>query len=277
MNIASLKQEYRLQQQANSSSNEEGMNEAGELDDDDIDDEDLDDEEEDEGEDSVGDEEEEASQHSLCEYFHNNTHLAPGAKGAFPTPNGSALHHRDGYQQQKHSMDFASAGAFHHSSHTYEAAQASNVSSGGLGINRKRAFSFAASTSNDAPHHQMLANIAANANAANASGAQHGAAGEKRAATKICRVCGDKAYSYNFNVITCESCKAFFRRNANKEKVGCWPGSMEISGDYWGLFSGNTLPLQRAVRHQHSVEAILPALQVTEMLPCWNEKGMGSF
>ncbi|VDM44221.1 unnamed protein product [Toxocara canis] len=42
--------------------------------------------------------------------------------------------------------------------------------------------------------------------------------GDKRAATKICRVCGDKAYSYNFNVITCESCKAFFRRNANKEK-----------------------------------------------------------
>jgi ribosomal protein L37E len=42
---------------------------------------------------------------------------------------------------------------------------------------------------------------------------------EKRPATKICRVCGDKAYSYNFNVITCESCKAFFRRNANKEKV----------------------------------------------------------
>ncbi|KJH49797.1 zinc finger, C4 type [Dictyocaulus viviparus] len=40
--------------------------------------------------------------------------------------------------------------------------------------------------------------------------------GEKRAANKICRVCGDKAFSYNFNVITCESCKAFFRRNANK-------------------------------------------------------------
>jgi hypothetical protein len=44
------------------------------------------------------------------------------------------------------------------------------------------------------------------------------ATGDKRTATKICRVCGDKAYSYNFNVITCESCKAFFRRNANKEK-----------------------------------------------------------
>uniref|UniRef100_A0A0N5AFR0 Nuclear receptor domain-containing protein n=1 Tax=Syphacia muris TaxID=451379 RepID=A0A0N5AFR0_9BILA len=41
---------------------------------------------------------------------------------------------------------------------------------------------------------------------------------EGREAKKICRVCGDKAFSYNFNVISCESCKAFFRRNANKQK-----------------------------------------------------------
>ncbi|MFH4973321.1 hypothetical protein AB6A40_000030 [Gnathostoma spinigerum] len=47
---------------------------------------------------------------------------------------------------------------------------------------------------------------------------KEGSSTERRTATKICRVCGDKAYSYNFNVITCESCKAFFRRNANKEK-----------------------------------------------------------
>jgi nuclear receptor subfamily 1 group I len=35
----------------------------------------------------------------------------------------------------------------------------------------------------------------------------------------VCQVCGDKALGYNFNAITCESCKAFFRRNAlaNKE------------------------------------------------------------
>lgn len=31
---------------------------------------------------------------------------------------------------------------------------------------------------------------------------------------KICLVCGDKALGYNFNAISCESCKAFFRRNA---------------------------------------------------------------
>ncbi|KAL0276607.1 UNVERIFIED_CONTAM: hypothetical protein PYX00_004151 [Menopon gallinae] len=35
---------------------------------------------------------------------------------------------------------------------------------------------------------------------------------------KICKVCGDKALGYNFNAITCESCKAFFRRNALKDK-----------------------------------------------------------
>uniref|UniRef100_A0A0N5AWB0 Nuclear receptor domain-containing protein n=1 Tax=Syphacia muris TaxID=451379 RepID=A0A0N5AWB0_9BILA len=36
---------------------------------------------------------------------------------------------------------------------------------------------------------------------------------------KIFKVCGDQAIGYNFSVITCESCKAFFRRNANREKV----------------------------------------------------------
>lgn len=36
---------------------------------------------------------------------------------------------------------------------------------------------------------------------------------------KICGVCGDKALGHNFCAVTCESCKAFFRRNAltNKE------------------------------------------------------------
>lgn len=31
---------------------------------------------------------------------------------------------------------------------------------------------------------------------------------------KVCGVCGDKALGYNFKAISCESCKAFFRRNA---------------------------------------------------------------
>lgn len=36
--------------------------------------------------------------------------------------------------------------------------------------------------------------------------------------TKICGVCGDKALGHNFNALTCESCKAFFRRNALTQK-----------------------------------------------------------
>ena len=37
--------------------------------------------------------------------------------------------------------------------------------------------------------------------------------------SKICGVCGDKALGYNFDAISCESCKAFFRRNAQKGVV----------------------------------------------------------
>ncbi|KAF7260327.1 hypothetical protein EG68_02527 [Paragonimus skrjabini miyazakii] len=33
---------------------------------------------------------------------------------------------------------------------------------------------------------------------------------------KRCKVCGDRAVNHNFGQLTCESCKAFFRRNAHK-------------------------------------------------------------
>ncbi|CAI4231883.1 unnamed protein product [Auanema sp. JU1783] len=35
---------------------------------------------------------------------------------------------------------------------------------------------------------------------------------------KECEVCGDQANGYNFGVLTCESCKAFFRRTVSKKK-----------------------------------------------------------
>lgn len=37
--------------------------------------------------------------------------------------------------------------------------------------------------------------------------------------SKTCGVCGDRALGYNFDAISCESCKAFFRRNAHKGVV----------------------------------------------------------
>ena len=55
--------------------------------------------------------------------------------------------------------------------------------------------------------------------------------GKKQNEAKKCGVCGDRALGYNFNAITCESCKAFFRRNALKNKVSacayyCWTSSL---------------------------------------------------
>ncbi|XP_045189324.1 nuclear hormone receptor HR96-like isoform X3 [Mercenaria mercenaria] len=41
----------------------------------------------------------------------------------------------------------------------------------------------------------------------------------KDGSSLICQICGDRALGYNFDAITCESCKAFFRRNALKTKV----------------------------------------------------------
>ena len=44
----------------------------------------------------------------------------------------------------------------------------------------------------------------------------HGAVGGPE---KVCGVCGDRAIGYNFDAVSCESCKAFFRRNAPKGLV----------------------------------------------------------
>ena len=48
----------------------------------------------------------------------------------------------------------------------------------------------------------------------------NGSASTDNKMPKICAVCGDKALGYNFGAMTCESCKAFFRRNALSNKVG---------------------------------------------------------
>ncbi|XP_046552852.1 nuclear hormone receptor HR96-like isoform X2 [Haliotis rubra] len=52
-------------------------------------------------------------------------------------------------------------------------------------------------------------------------------AGSKK--DKTCLVCGDRALGYNFNAISCESCKAFFRRNAHKTIRGRCEGKCDVN------------------------------------------------
>ena len=46
-----------------------------------------------------------------------------------------------------------------------------------------------------------------------------GGKARRKSDSKICEVCGDHALGVNFDAVCCESCKAFFRRNALKDKV----------------------------------------------------------
>jgi hypothetical protein len=35
----------------------------------------------------------------------------------------------------------------------------------------------------------------------------------------ICNICGDRALGFNYDVLSCGSCKAFFHRNAHLDLV----------------------------------------------------------
>ena len=43
--------------------------------------------------------------------------------------------------------------------------------------------------------------------------------GEVKRGKKICEVCGAPSLGHNFGAVSCESCKAFFRRNAFRLQV----------------------------------------------------------
>ncbi|PAA69483.1 hypothetical protein BOX15_Mlig002682g1 [Macrostomum lignano] len=77
---------------------------------------------------------------------------------------------------------------------------------------------------------------------------------------RVCAVCGDPASGYNFDRLTCESCKAFFRRNALKAREKIKPcsrgGGCDVSGSQRKHCP--TCRLEKCVRVGMKKELILP-------------------
>ncbi len=44
----------------------------------------------------------------------------------------------------------------------------------------------------------------------------------------ICTICGDRAIGFNYDVLSCASCKAFFRRNVNQPPVNLNFSSLKL-------------------------------------------------
>lgn len=77
------------------------------------------------------------------------------------------------------------------------------------------------------PHHSLMPHHHDSSPSSQSSSGGGGSANgqnrnRKNKEEKICGVCGDKALGFNFDAISCESCKAFFRRNAPKGLVRCF-------------------------------------------------------
>ncbi|CAF2789421.1 unnamed protein product [Rotaria sp. Silwood2] len=56
----------------------------------------------------------------------------------------------------------------------------------------------------------------------------------KKSTDLTCTICGDRAVGFNYDALSCASCKAFFRRNAHQslEKLSCLTGQGQCSITY---------------------------------------------
>lgn len=82
-----------------------------------------------------------------------------------------------------------------------------------------------------------------------------------------CSICEGLAHGYNFDAITCESCKAFFRRNALKADVRTSARSRAHWHSSMSLLSGHSqVPSeQRAMHHHRLDEKAMQSVPISQM------------
>lgn len=92
----------------------------------------------------------------------------------------------------------------------------------------------------------------------------------------ICGVCGAAAHGYNFDRVTCESCKAFFRRNALKDTVKRERSASIDHRSLPGRLVSMDLSILRFLSDHGGHTSSMCILSFEEMFSNWNEKGLDS-
>lgn len=89
-----------------------------------------------------------------------------------------------------------------------------------------------------------------------------------------CFICGDRAIGFNYAVLTCASCKAFFRRNAQHNPVCFLPFLLPCSIKSDPFFSGESALFKRReeLRHWSRCDSQVSTMSLGEVFPNGNEK-----
>ena len=71
------------------------------------------------------------------------------------------------------------------------------------------------------PHHGLLSPVESigSHHSSSFGGSGHDAPDTKEGLDELCPVCGDKVSGYHYGLLTCESCKGFFKRTVQNKKV----------------------------------------------------------
>ena len=91
----------------------------------------------------------------------------------------------------------------------------------------------------------------------------------------ICLVCGDTARGINFDLMSCMSCKAFFRRHTTKRPVKSAAFDFDFDVDF-GLGSGSALSAGRELSDHRENARRVCGLSIEEVSRSRNESSTDS-